>query len=77
MEGKHANRYTTVLMHVDIAEKKNIIQLLPYTTKQEELNIENIKDMLIRQVWTIIMNFNENLKVWLRIEIYEEIEFFK
>ena len=33
------------------------------TTKQDVLNIENIKNMLLRRFWTIIMNFNENLNL--------------
>ena len=38
--------YSCMLIELKI----NIIQLLPYTTKQEVLNIENIKEMLIRQI---------------------------
>ena len=49
MEGKYANRYTTVLMHVERAENKHNTTFA-YTTKQEVLNIENIKEMLIRQI---------------------------
>ena len=56
-------------MHVNIAENKHNTT---FAVHNKTKSIENWKCQR-----TIIMNFNENFKVWLRIEIYKEIECFK
>ena len=73
VEGKHANRYTTVVLHVYRAENKHNTT---FAVHNKTRSIEHWKYQ--RNVDTTnLNNYYENFKVWLRIEIYKEIEFFK